>query len=180
MAFLEVITRTYQRPYMLSKNQASLEMQTDNDWIQTIYPDYEGRGVAWANGQMFHIAQQLTGDYVWILDDDDMCILDNFVAELKNIAAQDKPDVIMIRMDHGERGVLPPPGDEFPRMGAIGCSAYVVKRNIWERHAYQWQSAHYGSDYDFIHSIFRDEAVKVYWYNVIASKVQRISLGEPE
>jgi hypothetical protein len=179
MAFLEVITRTYKRPELLVANQASLDAQSDDDWIQTVYVDDDGHGVGWANGQMFHYAQVLRGDYIWILDDDDICTRASLVAELKMIVREFEPDVIMLRMDHGERGILPPVGLHFPTKGLIGCSAYVVSQEVWKRHAYQWQSANYSSDYDFINSILNDKHVSVHWHDVIASKVQRISLGEP-
>ena len=179
MTFLEVITRTFKRSELLAKNVASLEVWSDGDWIQTIYEDDVGHGVGWANGQMFHYAQVLRGDYIWILDDDDICIRPTLVTELKMIVKEFMPDVIMLRMDHAERGILPPVGLHILSKGLIGCSAYVVRQEVWKRHAYQWQSANYSSDFDFINSILNDDDVSVHWHDVIASKVQRISLGEP-
>lgn len=179
MAFLEVLTRTYHRPDMLAANTRSLLAQTDDDWIQTILPDNEGRGVPWAQERLEEYAPFISGEYVWILDDDDRCIRDTFVEELKGIVIDHRPDVIMVRMDHKERGVLPPAGwRQAPVHGLIGCSAYVVRREVFQLHAGVWGGAKYHSDFEFIRAVYGSGA-NVYWHDVIASEVQRISLGAP-
>lgn len=190
MPFLEVLTRCYRRPVLLAHNQASLDAQTDGDWVQTLLIDEVGRGIAWANQHLAAQAGALVGEYIWILDDDDRCIRPTLTAELKAIVAQHQPRVIMLRMDHGPLGVLPP--DELwgrlPREGAIGVSAFVVQRAVWQRHA-SWLAggparvARYASDFDFIWHILAAEcgtASAVYWHDVTASAVQRISHGAPE
>ena len=118
---------------------------------------------------------------IWILDDDDMACHDTLVQELKVIAADHNPDVIMLKMNHGERGVLPDAHSwgKPPVCGRLGCSAYVVRRELWQRHADAWNSAKYASDFDFIYSIWQDDPV-IYWHDVVASKVQAIGYGEPE
>lgn len=191
MAFLEVITRTCNRPKLLAKNQASLARQTDPDFRQTILVDDVGRGIGWAQAQLADYAHQLTGEYIWLLDDDDMCIRDTLVEELKAIvgfkerghdtSCPYKYDVVMIRMDHRERGVLP---DEdawgrFVFQNRVGCSAYVVRREVWQKHAAAFRSARYQSDFDFIESVFLDPDVTVYWHKVVASRVQSIGMGVP-
>lgn len=177
--FLEVITRTCNRPALLAVNQASLQIQTCDDWTQTILADDMRRGMAFAQARLADF--QPAGDYLWLLDDDDMCIRPELVEELKAIAAAHKPDVIMLRMDHGPLGVKPE--DEFwrrpPVQGRIGCSAYVVRREVWLEHAQTWRTGQYWSDYLFIADVWRCNPV-VYWHDVIASQVQRISNGAGE
>lgn len=178
-AFLEVITRSYKRPSMLRNNIASLQAQTDPDYWQVIMQDAIGRGVAWANEQLVECAPQC--DYVWVLDDDDMCIRPTLIAELKQIVAEHDPDVIMMRMDHGPRGILPD-GDFWgrpPQIAHVGCSAFIVHREIWLLHQLAWMKGGYSADFSFIGSVFALNP-RVYWHDVIASRVQRISLGEPE
>lgn len=176
--FLEIITRAYRRPEMLAVNQATLDFQTDSDWQQTIIRDPVGVGVAQVNARMRDFEPE--GQYVWILDDDDMCIRDTFVAELKQIVETHQPDVIMVKMDHLHRGILP--DDDVwggkPVKGRIGCSAYVVKNETWRNNRKAWWHD-YSADYDFINAIFNSGA-NIYWYGVIASKCQRISMGAPE
>lgn len=181
MPFLEVITRCYKRPVMLAANQASLQEQSCHDWIQTLLVDEIGCGVGWANGNLAAYAPKLVGDYIWILDDDDVCIRDTFAAELKSIVDQYKPDVVFVKMDHAELGVLPDAESWGlqPEGARIGTSAFVVKREVWQAHAGAWRSAHYASDFDFIAAVWASKPT-VYWYDVIASRVQRISRGAAE
>jgi hypothetical protein len=135
--------------------------------------------VPWAGAQLAEYSPQCP--YVWILDDDDICIHPPLIAELKQITAQHDPDVIMLKMDHGPRGILPD-GDYWGRTPAIahvGCSAYVVHRAIWLVHQEAWRQGGYSADYSFIGSVFSREP-RAYWHDVIASRVQQIGLGMPE
>lgn len=180
--FLEVLTRTFgQRPHLLRINQESLRRQTDPDWVQTLLIDDIGRGIDWASENLAAYAPHLVGEYIWILDDDDVCILPTLVAELKFIAAEHDPDVIMLRMDHGAGRCLP--GDDTwlcpPVLGEIGCSAFVVKRAVWQAHASAMEHGHYASDYDLIAAIWKSQP-SVYWHDVVASRVMRQSFGRAE
>jgi hypothetical protein len=194
MAFLQVLTRCYRRPRMLWRNIKSLEAQSDNDYIQSFLVDGEGRGVGAAQASLANFAAYVRGQYIWILDDDDHCIDIQLIADLKSIAGAHNPDVIMVRMDHGGPGaprILPDdghwPGTQAdwksarvrPVLSYAGCSAYVVRRAVWQRHAGAFGSARYTSDFDFIDAVFADDPA-VYWHNVIASQVQWIGLGRPE
>ena len=183
MAFLEIVTRHLAtRPGLLADNMASLAGQTDPDWEQVLLMDRKGRGIGWSCVQLAEYGPKLTGEYIWILDDDDVCVRPTLVEELKYIAAKYEPDVIFLRMDHGPRGVLPDEAywGSAPIEGHIGVSAYVVRRQVWQRHADAWRSARYASDYDFIKALIEDDCVFAYWHDVIASRVQQIGLGQPE
>jgi len=159
--------------------EASLRAQTDHDFIQTLLNDDDGRGIAWSYQNMANYAPDLVGEYIFILDDDDMLASRTFVADLKSIAAEHDPDVIMVKMDHGPRGILPGrTWQRKPEMGDIGVSAFVVKRDIWQSHA-EYLGGHYAGDFDFIASIFEYD-YEIYWFDCVASKVQKISLGVPE
>jgi hypothetical protein len=182
MPFLEILTRTFNaRPHLLRINQDSLQRQTVPDWMQTLLIDDVGRGIDWASENLAAYAPNLVGEYVWILDDDDTCILSTLVAELKAIAAANDPDVIMLRMDHGAGRCLP--GDdtwlEPPVLGQIGCSAFVVRRAVWQAHAVAMAHGHYASDYDLIAAIWKSQPT-VYWHDVVASRVMRQSFGRGE
>lgn len=144
--------------------------------------DEVGRGVGWANGQLADFSQFLEGDYIWILDDDDLCIRPTLFKELNDIAEEHGPDVIMLKMDHGPRGILPDPATwgKRPAKARVGCSAFVVKKEIWQKHAEAWRTANYSSDFDFINSIFDEKGISVYWHDVVASRVQMIGLGQPQ
>lgn len=178
MAFLEVVTRCYKRPAMLRHNRASLARQTCGDWSQTMLVDEVGRGVAWAYEQLATFTP--TGDYVWILDDDDLCLDDDLVKDLKTIVHWVPFDVVMLKMDHGG-WILP---DKFtweraPQLAHIGVSAFVVSRATWLAHRHVFAPGRYESDFDFISAVFAANP-GVFWHDTIASQVQRVSKGAPE
>lgn len=181
MPFLEVLTRCYKRPAMLRRNLDSIAAQTCTDFAHTLLVDEVGVGVAGAWAKLRDYAPRLAGDYIWILDDDDECVRPSLVEDLKAIVAQHAPDVIMLKMDHAQWGVKPLSSwGGTPVMGDIGCSAFVVRRDIWQLHAAEaWRDTRYQSDFDFITSIFNG-GYTVAWYDVVASRVQKISKGAAE
>ena len=181
MALLEVLTRCYRRPQMLMTNISSMTAQSISDWEQAFLVDSVGLGIGASYKRMAHF--EPVGEWVWILDDDDMCVHDGLTEDVQRIA-DSRPDaqVIMVRMDHGdELGVLP---DEHvwqkePVMGHLGVSSYIVRRDVWQRHKAAFASGTYASDFDFIADVWREQPVVV-WHDVIASRVQRISHGVTE
>jgi len=179
MTLLEIITRCYKRPTMLAANQASLVRQTDPDWRQTLLVDNAGVGVAAANARLATV--EPTGRYVWVLDDDDLCIHDDLVRDVRRIEAAHNPDVIFVRFDHAWLGILP--RREFwrtrPERGNIGGSSVIVRRDLWMQCRERWATGAYYSDYDFVIAC-HDAAHTLYWHDVVMGKVQRISQGEPE
>lgn len=178
--FLTIITRCYKRPQMLANNRASLARQSEPDYEQVRLIDDIGIGVEQAQVSIADNAPHFTGQYAWILDDDDMCIHDTLIADLKAIAAEHDPGVVMVRMNHGY-AVYPDAlrWGEAPQQGRIGCSAYIVRRDIFQQHVDAFRGARYESDFDFINAVWKSNPA-VYWHDVIASQVQRVSLGAPE
>lgn len=181
--FFEVLTRTYKRPAMLRQNQASLAVQTDRDFVQTLIPDEVGIGVVQANARLADV--NVIGAYVWVLDDDDICLEMGLFAKLRRMieAMREAPAAIVMRMDHGPLGVLPPVEDaswgKLPAQGRIGASALIVRRDIWYQYRDHWRSGRYEADYDFIAAVLRNES-HVVWLDLVASAVMRISRGATE
>jgi hypothetical protein len=165
---------------MFARQKASLAAQTDKDFIQTILMDEERRGIDFATEQMARYAPNLVGDMIWVLDDDDLCTLPTFIAGLKEIAVLNAPDVVFVRMDHGMGRILPSARwGKSPKLSEIGISAFVVRREIWQAHAGAMIPGKYTSDYEFIKSIWQAKPM-VYWWDVIASRCQRQSVGLAE
>ncbi len=184
MPFLEVLTRCYKRPTWLAENQESLRRQSDPDYVQTLLVDDVGIGVARANARLADVAPMLTGDYVWVLDDDDLCTCETLVADLKRIteACRSRPAAVVVRMDHGLLGILPDVDrwwGVIPPEGCIGASALVVRRDVFVAYADWWRTQRYASDYDFTAAVMRGER-DIVWVDIVASRVQRISIGRPE
>lgn len=169
---LEVVTRHLPgRPTYLRANMYSVRAMGETV-RQTILPDDVGRGVGWANTQMREFDP--VGDYVWMLDDDDMATCPNLSECVEQLAARFDPDLIMLRMDHGfPFGVLPSRddfGQRLPDEGGIGVSAFITKRAHWLRNRACWGDR-YAGDYDFIKRAFETADV-ICWHDCIASRCQ--------
>lgn len=171
------------RPAGLAANQASLAALTDPDWCQTLIVDREGRGCAWANRNLANCADRLIGDYIWVLDDDDVCVRRELVEELKAISVMFAADVVVVRMDHGpELGTLPRAGwgrRAEVAEGDIGVSALICRREVWQKHAGSW-GERYAGDFDFAAAVLGDKRLLVYWHDVVASAISRQSAGAGE
>lgn len=96
------------------------------------------------------------GAWVWILDDDDECIHDGLVADVRHIA-DTQPDAQV--------------WGQAPVLGHIGCSAFIVRADIWQRHRHAFGGGEYASDFAFIAAAWAEEP-EVYWHDVIASRCQ--------
>lgn len=180
--FLEIITRTFgRRPGMLARNQASLIRQTDPDWQQTLVVDDVGRGCAWANANLATVAA--IGDYVWVLDDDDVCLRDTLVAELKHKALVcADPYVIMLRAQHADFGILPHEENwqERPVLADIGFSNFVVRGDIWNLYRADFaKMAVYEADFCFVDLLWR-QSFPFVWLDVVGASYPQRSLGASE
>lgn len=146
---------------------------------QTLLVDEVGRGVPWANARLAEF--EPSGDYVWLLDDDDEAI-DWALGAWLATAARRQPDLIMMRMDHGPGvGILPNDmhWQRRPVLGQFGCSSFITSAAHWRRCRSIW-NATYAADADFVRYAF-DHTKAVEWRDVVASRCQRASSnGAPE
>lgn len=178
---LEVVTRCYKRPDMLAANVASLQALLSPDWTQTLLVDDVGIGVPAANARLAAFVPH--GDYVWVLDDDDLCVDRRLTVDLQRIVTVcGYPPAVIVRMDHGLLGILPDDdhwGQE-PVSGRIGVSAMLTRRDVWKNCRAAWGGFLYAADFNFIHRVWCEHADHIVWHDTIASRVQRISKGAPE
>lgn len=181
MIVLEVVTRAYRRPQMLADNVASVQALGEGV-LHTILHDEVGIGVAAANARLAEVAP--VGEYVWVLDDDDLCIHAGLADDIHYLAwLHDAPPAFVVRMDHGvPLGVLPSMDDwgRLPRESGIGASAIITRRDVWMAHRQRWATGRYAADYDFIAGVWAEWGPEIVWHDVIASRCQRISRGAPE
>lgn len=177
MTFLSIVTRhLLSRAALLAANQASLAAQTDRDFAQQVLVDTHYRGVAWANYAMRQYANAPVGEFVLMLDDDDLLADAETVAALH--AAAPGADLIIARVHHGPAiGVLPDVWDRLPERGHIGGSSVVCRRDVWQQAAPHW-GYKYAGDYDFVCAAF-EAAQQPVWLDRVIVKVQRISRGQP-
>jgi hypothetical protein len=177
MTFLTIITRHLpSRDVFLAANRASLAAQTDRDFDQQVLVDHEYHGVAWANYTMRQYAGAPVGEFVLMLDDDDILADAGTVAALHAVAPA--ADLIVARVDHGPGpGVLPKVWGQLPPRDHIGGSSVVCRREVWQQAAAHWGYS-YAGDYDFIQAAF-GVAQRIVWLDRIIVRVQRISRGRP-
>jgi len=170
MALLEILTRTYRRPTLLAANRAALQRQTNTDWTQTLLVDSEGIGIAATYEQL--AAYEPSGEWIWCLDDDDICIYDDLVKDLAELDSWVDFDVVMVKMNHSGN-ILP---DKFtwqksPELGHIGVSAFIVKRKVWMAHRQAFVPGEHHSDFNFINDVYAADP-DVWWHDVVVSATQ--------
>lgn len=173
--FMTIITRHLTtRPNMLKVNQDSLAQQTDRDFEQVILLDSEGRGVAWANENLRNHVDLIHGEYVFLLDDDDLIATPNFIEAVKTFATiNDWPNVIIVKMEHAPGFVLPDADNwqQEPRLGHIGCSGFIVRRETWVSHVTDFNPVYHG-DYTFIKALW-NAGYKFAWLDRVMTRTQR-------
>jgi hypothetical protein len=168
-------------------NVRSLVAQSDPDWSQDFVVDTAGRGI----GASYEALAQADahGKYIWVLDDDDVCVYPHLVRALRRLVDREDavggveawPELVMVKMDHGRLGVQPDEAlwGRAPVEGHIGVSAFLVRRDVWLRHRQAFTPGHYASDFAFIAAAYA-AAERVVWLDVVASRVLRISHGRSE
>ena len=178
MPFLTVVTRCYKRPKALKKNIRSLEMQTEQDFEQVFIVDEEGKGLHEANKAL--ASATVRGDYVMVLDDDDMLSCPDSIATMGAAVGHHEPDLLVFRGDHGPRGILPPDALWGKRLqhGYISSCDFITRREVWERHIEAFGVPRAG-DFRFLCSVMADDP-DVYWLDRQLAEIQQIGNGRPE
>lgn len=168
---------------MLLESLASAYEQTCTDFNHVIMVDTVGIGVPRANKMFVQNAYRITGEYVLILDDDDMFSTDQAIARLAEVAEWDEPGMVIFRCDHGSGlGVLPFPeifeNKTKPKPSGIGTCSYIMRRDIFEATIENF-ARRLGGDYLFFMAAYGACEHVVYLKEQL-TKVQRISNGKPE
>lgn len=129
------------------------------------------RGVEFANGQMaLRNWKDVEGEYVLILDDDDVLNDPDLIGKLKTFPA---PDLFMVRMHHGPWGILPAETwENAPQRGRQGCSCVIPSRALFLE-AVKAYKPKYDGDFDFVAACY-DRAETVVWLDTVATRVQQV------
>ena len=183
MPFLSIVTRNHpRRPNLLERCKASIEKQTDKDFQHVILYDEEGLGIPYANQMFSNNRHLMTGEYVFILDDDDVLIVDNFVEDMKQVAKEHgDPGIIFIRMLIN--GSLYPSKEvwEKDKMIAnhVGSSCSVVLNKLWQENIEYFVTTETPGDFNFIDAVFSRNPT-VYWQDKVYSEASCLSRGGAE
>jgi len=159
----------------------SVLAQKDPDFDHIVIKDMIGVGFARTNGYFYEYRDLIHGQYVFILDDDDVLVTDDFVSDMKKIAKEnDNPGMIFVRMwisDH----TYPTHVDwKVPKLtiNHIGTSCVVVRNDLWKEKIKNFLQRKAG-DFFFIESIFNSKPT-IFWQDKFYSKTMKVSHGKPE
>jgi len=188
MTFLTIVTGTYRRPKMLAKCIESVEAQTDPDWEHIFLDGEEGGGIHGFHTRLGKYQDRYSGEYIYVLPDDDMLIDPEFVAGLKAICEAHNPDVVMVKADKLELGIMPSDvcWELLPIYGQIDLLNYVVRAPLWKAFSssftkkdHPYYDGAWAGDFSFIRDVFQCNVQAVWWNRLVAAS-QRISRGAPE
>lgn len=182
MTFLTIFTRHMaSRPGYYARHCASLEWQTCRDFEHLVIEDDTGRGIAWAQQQIPAHAGEVQGDYVQVLNDDDVLAGPRVVALIRAAALHTGADIIVHKTDSLEIGIIPDTVSWLhgPVCGHMSDADVTVRRDVWRRHVDAYQSGRYTADFDFLCQLWRG-GYRVHWLDMIAVKCLRVSRGRAE
>ena len=178
---LTIITRAYKRPRQLHCNIFSVKGQAIQRYQHIVIPDDDGVGLYEANKSFMQVLDDIEGNYVMILDDDDILISDNVVGEVMHIDTFKKsPDMIVWKVWRLTEIVPTPVNWEYNkyRNSHRVANCYAVKNSFFKRTIESFGTPVAGDQhwqqkmFSIPHSIF--------WYNGIMSANLRIGNCKPE
>jgi glycosyltransferase involved in cell wall biosynthesis len=176
MKFLSIYVPTYKRPRMLERCLASIFAQSDKDFEVVLVRDEIGIGIDGMYADIPNHLNEVHGEYVFVLSDDNLITDADFVSNLKQVARSCELDVIVFK--NKIVGTLPDIWNAAPQEGHIDLSCFAVKADVWKANADKWGKC-YAGDYHFIRSLW-DQGFNFCWWNVTPIMAMQISRGAPE
>lgn len=177
MAFLTIYTPTYKRPTLLAECRASVAAQSDADYQHLVVEDAVGIGIGGMFAAIQTNAPLVEGEYVYILQDDDLLVDRDFVRELKRFVWEhNDPPVVIVR--NRKHGLQPRCWQQPPQLGSIDLGSYVIRADVFCRHADRF-GKRYEGDYDFIRALW-DMHYPFAWWDRLVAEAQQVGMGKPE
>ncbi len=180
--FLSIITRRMKgkRSELFVKHVDSVKTLS-LDYEEILIVDPAGYGMLEANKSFQYVADEIEGEYVYLLDDDDFIVNKNFIQILKELG--NRADVIFFKMK-----ILTGDGDQIypkpqswktrqPKRGQIGGSCFVVKKWVYQKYITNFAHPSFG-DWNFITEVLKDSKVKTEWINVMMAETGKVSRGK--
>jgi len=165
--FITIVTRCCKRPQALLNNIRSLKAQTDPDYEQVFIFDKVGHGLAAADRSLNMYKNINCGDYIMVLDDDDIITDNKFIEKLKIIKKESSPNVIIWQGKFFSETKILPLQDKFwgarPIKCQIGSFNYCMTHELYTKYVNVCRTGFTG-DFDFINRVyFSDEKPKIEW-----------------
>jgi len=172
---LSVITRVHvDRPRGFRELQKTIEMQSENeiDHVLLHSPGLIGIGAA---NRLLADSQAVTkalGDYIQVIDDDDMIISSDYVEKLQEfIVTKGYPDWIMCRGIINHRVYPVPWGRKWkPIKATVASFCMITSRKLWETHHKAWGVDQCG-DWNFAKALW-NAGERPAWFDFNACKAQ--------
>lgn len=176
--YLTIYTPTYKRPRLLADCMASVAMQTVPPLEHIIVADYIGIGIARMYQEIEYRANSFNGDYVYILQDDDMLKDQLVIEDFYNEVYMEQPPVVIARNYKGKR-LLPDKGywEQEPKQNHIDLSGFIIRNDVFYDNRNNF-GRRYEGDFDFIHSLWGK--YPFHWWDRAIAFSQQIGKGEPE
>lgn len=182
--FLNIVTRHLAgRPLLLRQNQASLASLESDGWKQTLLIDDVGRGVKWANRNLK--THTPAGEWVWVLDDDDVCTMPNLIQELEAVVkAQPNAKIVIAQADvttHVGHIVPSHSWGTRPTYCDIAMPCLFFKASTWVEYSNAW-AQEIAADYrmaDHVWTAIGGNEATVWWDAIVARSTQ-VGNGRPE
>jgi len=184
---LSVVTRCCMRPELLRENVESVRKQTARFVQQIFIVDRHRQGISWANKQLHEKRNFVTGDYVFILDDDNI-LPDNEFWEYASLVAEyaDTPEVLVtLALRPSGQRVFPGHEDWVNKnlvKARTNAHCYVVRSDIWKKHiiSFGTPTTHSGA-WQFPEAMLKHKPpYRWKWVEVIAGESVQLGRGHTD
>jgi len=170
---LSIVTRVHpNRPAALQVLKKSIAVQTSAKYEHVLLPSPGEIGIAGAN-KMLADGFEYAGNYLQIIDDDDMICDKTYVEKLSEfIVAQGYPDWVMVRTKIRNKQYPIPFGIKWlPKHATIPSFSVIISKKLWDTHRQAWDAKNSG-DWQFVKSLWAAGERPV-WFDFMACKSQR-------
>jgi len=183
--YLSVITRTCRRPRQLALNIASLKAQTHAEYEHIILVDDDGAGLEAANRRISETAGRARGEWVMVLDDDDIITEVTLIRELRHFQDfKGNPDMVAWRIWRVQ-SLAPkpcawnlPPKEIDVANGHMVCNCFAVRRQLYDDTIHAFNRAAAG-DQSWLKAILAKQP-NIFWWDQIVSHNLTIGQGRSE
>jgi hypothetical protein len=184
MSLISIVTRHIpSRGEGFERLVKSLLAQTSQDYQHLVIYN-KPLGLLDANQSLARHADEVTGDYVLIVDDDDYVANPNLVMVMQSaVVNESKADLIMVRLQF--MGKLFPNDEEWERLqqgnppthGKISSSNYIIKREIYQQYIHAFGVPDSG-DFHFMSAVYKHPGLRMICWDETVVAVDHIGKEE--